>query len=506
MDWPRQFVARIVSLFRTRKLDVELDEELRFHLEMEEREYLRRGMHLEEARSAARRSFGGVEQTKEVYRDARGIPLISDFVQDLRFGLRFLGREPRFTIAAALTLGLGVGALTTIFSVFNVIAIKPPPFTDSDRLVYLWEVKSETGEVVAGRRRQAFDEWAKALESAAWAFNYSSSTKVLVDSVPVYVKGQYVSSNLFETLGVEAMLGRAFSTAQLQTREVVISYGLWQRLYGGDPEVLGRKMVCASGAIDTIVGVMPRHFWVTPWTAHAELWRTFNWRGGGGDADIIGRMWSDYDLDQTRAALEPLAAGERTALGEEAASYVLRVEPLRKMFQFGSVDYPMFRWGEALNLLFGAVVCVLLVAGSNVGALLLSRTATRGREIATRAAVGAGRGRLVRQLLTESLMLGLLGGAVGLVLAYGGVMAFVAAAPDWHPRMTDVTIDARTSVFAIAASLLSVLLFGVTPAVHGVRSDLNTALKQGGRMLRSADQRGSPDQFLPALAIPRLGF
>ncbi len=413
--------------------------------------------------------------------------LEDEMFQDLRYGARMLRKNPGFTFVAALTLAVGIGANTAIFSVVNAVMLRPLPYQDSDRLAMLWTDDPKRSIHEEGTSYLNFLDWRSQSQLFTDMAICSRGNPVVLTggAEPERVKGELVSANLFSLLGVKPALGRAFSLddEQRHARVVVLSYGLWRRRFGAAPDVIGKTLEI-DGQTSQVIGVMPSDFYFP--TKDTRLWEPVTvgryweyvhaerfydtWR-------VVGRLKPHATFDQAQAEMN--AIGQR--LGQtyptphdNFAGFGVNVVPL-------SVQYTGKNLRLALWILLGAVVFVLLIACVNVANLLLARGAAREREFAVRAALGAGRGRLIRQLLTESAFLALASGLLGLGLAALGVRALIALAPSDTPRLDEVTIDPGVLVFTACVSLLTGLLFGLAPAWKVSRSNPNETLKEGGR-------------------------
>ncbi len=472
MGWMRGRVRQLRALFRKAREDRELDAEVRFHVDMETEKNLRLGMDADEARRRALIAFGGTERMKEEVRAARWTRWIEDLLADARYAVRALARRPGFTAAAVTTLALGIGGTTAVFSVVEGVLLRPLPYRDPGRVVRVDAGMGVMGEVLALRGRVA----AFADVEAYGAFGALSLTG---SGEPERLASAAVTPGLFPLLGVEAALGRTFLAKEDEPGSddvVILSHGLWIRRFGGDRSIVGRRIVL-DGVSRAVVGVMPAGFhfpndateaWIPVVTAGLDpgmLW------GAGGyrkvarlrpDATPEGAALEVASLESTMRALLPWAMPDDYWKTPS-------VVPLRDAL-VGGVR-------PTLLILLGAVGLLLLVACANVANLLLSRAAARREEIAVRAALGARRARLVRQLLTESLVLGLLGGVSGLALAVGAVASLRRAFPPELPRLGEVAIDGRVLAFALAASLATGLLFGLVPALRASRSGGGTFLE-----------------------------
>ena len=497
----RAWGSRVADLFRRARRERELAAELDSHLQLHIDDNLRAGMTPAEARRVALVKLGGIEATKERCRDLRGFAGLDRLHQDLRYGVRMLAKHPGFTTVAVLSLALGIGATSTIFSVLNAVVLRPLPFEEPDRLVAIREF-----DPVSGRVRNAI-----VLNFLAWREQNQTFEQIALGmggvglTVPVSAGGgtervqrQQVGAHLFRLLGVEPVLGRWFVAEDFPGRgtssTVIISFGLWQQLFGGDPAALGQELTEGTGLTRTIVGVMPPGFRVLPQsgtTAH-HAWvgqegKYYNPRrqaGGGGTGTVVGRLKRGVSVEQAQAELQTISRGLALDAGIEDTPWHVQVEPLD---QWLSVEY-----AGTLYVLFGAVGCVLLIACLNVATLSLGRAAARRKEMATRLALGAGRLRVVRQLLTESLLLALLGGVLGVGLAVAGIQLFVALAAGWYPPTDEIQVDGMVLGFLLGLSLVTGIVSGVAPALRSSAVNLTDALKAGAQgALRGSRHRVS---------------
>jgi len=399
--------------------------------------------------------------------------------KDIRYGLRSLLKHPTFTAISIVTLALGIGANSAIFSVVNAVVLRPLPYQDSERLAMLWTTKDANLEQPFSfadyndLKLQAKSFSAIGAASPLWSFTLTGNGE------PEPVQGMYFSASMFELLKVAPEKGRAFTADEDRTGGppvVIISRGLWERRFGGDPNVIG-KPVSISGTTATIVGIMPAQFqFLDP---AAELWMPL-WQNQFASSarqvrllSVAGRLNDGVQTSEANAELTNIAQRLESAYPESNRGVSLRVVPLHAQVT-GKVR-------PALFLLFGAVGLVLLIACANIVNLMLVRSAARRREIAVRAALGAGRLRLLRQLLTESITLSLIGGAAGVLIGSWGVNALLALNPIPIPSYNKIGVDMTVLAFTLAASVITGVVFGLAPAWQSLRVDLNSALKEGGR-------------------------
>jgi predicted permease len=486
--------ARLRSLWhvvgRRSRFERDMDDELRFHIESRTADLMRSGLAQDEAARAARLEFGNPEAYQDLCREARRANLLDDAQLDVRFALRNIRRDATLSAAILVTLALGIGATATIFSLVSGVLLRPLPYPDPDRLL----LAGTTGRDGIGRLfGPDYVEWrrqCRACEGVA-AYMGTWAGALAGGAEPDRVRIGHVSDNFFATMGVQPMLGRPFGPADrgrslfndgppTPVNAVVLGYSLWQRRFGGDPGVVGRTLL-VEGDPAPVIGVMPAGF---DFPNKAEAWvpAAISQRRGNSYLQIVVRRQPGAADADVQAELNAIALQLATLVEPDRASKGARVTPLRD-FIVGDVRSPLL-------VFLGAVTLVLLIACANVANLLLAQAATRPKELAIRAALGARRSRIVRQLLTESLLLAGLGGLLGLLLSTWLLRMFVALAPPTVPRLEDVAIDSWVLVFTAGLSILTGLLFGLAPIVRTARPELTRVLHDGsGRTAGSIAQQ-----------------
>jgi putative ABC transport system permease protein len=494
--WIYKLPLRMRSLFHGQKADEELDEELRDHIELKTEQYISQGMTPQQARRAALLEMGGIEKRKEECRDARGVHFLETFAQDLRYGVRMLRKSPGFAAIAIVTLALGIGANTAIFSYVNAWLIKPLPFPQADRLMVLLSHDTKKGWTSNGVTSSAdyFDyekqnsSFEQLVPWTSWYFNLTG------DGPPDRVLGGLVGWNFFQTLGAQPLLGRTFLPQESQpasSHVAIISRGLWESRFAADPRIIGR-VVTVQGETYSIVGVMPANF-------------QFSLMG-------ISNMWAPLAMDDKQrndrgsswfSAFGRLKPGvTQQQAGADLAAISSRLEklyPQTNTNQTTLISSMLFEIGknegtQQIMICFCLVGFVLLIACANVANLMLARASSRAKEFAVRGVLGAGRWRLARQLLTESLLLFTFGGAAGALFGIWGVHWIENAIPDrirgYIVNYGRGTLDLPTFAYTFGIAILCGVLFGLAPAFGSSGLDVNRSLKEsagqisGGRVAR----------------------
>jgi len=484
MSWRREF-SKIQELFRRRKPADDVEEEIRSHLKMEERENLESGMSQEEAYRAAMRRFGNRTLARERSNEMWGWSSAETLFQDLRFGFRQLRRNPGFTAVAVLTLALGIGATTAIFSVVNSVLLQPLPFKDPGQLVQFFETEQAPGNYpLSGADYLDWQTQNRTLEATSvysWPTIMNASGAGEPESAAV-VNSQ---ANFFDVLGVQPLVGRTFEPGEDvagKSRVAVLSYGFWQRHFGGGADTLGKTVVLNDEKY-TVVGVMPRWF---NFRAATDVWLPCDMSPkelgprGNHHWNAMGRLKPGVTLGRARGDLLAISQRLEKQYPDTNNKVHAVLTPLKDTLTGDSK--------ASLLILLGAVMLMLLVACVNVANLQLARASTRYREMALRASLGAGRLRLVRQMLTESILLALAGAVVGILLASWCVRLLESAKSIPIPRANPVQIDGPVLLFAIAVSVLVGILFGLAPALRISELGLNEELKAGAQSVLSAAQ------------------
>jgi putative ABC transport system permease protein len=464
----------------------DIDREMRLHLELQVDANIKAGMSPTEAREKAMRSFGNLNRAVDAAYDVKGGGIFETLAQDIRYGLRMLAKHKAFTSIAIITLALGIGANTAIFSVVNELLLRPLPYRDADRIVTVWEVSPE-GRHQNSTSRANFRAWHEQTHSFNYMAAFSDQRLNLTGTgEPEELSVQFTTPDFFKILGVDPILGRTFLPEDNnagQSPVAVLSYGLWQRRFGGQANLVGQPITLNDTAY-TVIGVMPPSFQFhlkqrSGTGRPAELWTILSMPVGPGANErgrflgTVARLKDGVGVEQAAAEMRTIHARLADAEPQFNKNFSAEVLPLREQF-FGNVRRPLW-------LMLGAVGFVLLIACANVANLLLSLATSREKEIALRSALGARRTRIVRQLLTESLLLALLGSVLGLGFAWLGIKALVAISPRDLVSLQTVGLNLTALAWTLGVSILTGIIFGLAPALHISRLNLNDSLKDGGK-------------------------
>jgi predicted permease len=503
--WITTLASRMRAWFSPGHGDREFASELATHLDMLTDENIRRGMPPEEARRAARIKLGGVTQLKETNHELRGLPFIETFLQDARYALRMLRKNLGFTAVAVLTLALGIGANTAIFSVVYAVLLKPLPYANPNQLVSAFQANTQEGVPETGTSYPNFEEWR--------AQNHVFSELATIDfhqltftgrGEPSEVDTCVVTPEHFALLDVKPLQGRVFFPEDGKRGAppvVIVSENLWRGSLGADPKILGSSIILDKRPF-TVVGIMPASFRSPFINSKPEVWIPLvqdplfgSWmaRRGGHWLAVFGRLKPGVSIAQAQAEMDAISERLASEFPAENKGWTVRLVPMQKEI-VGDVK-------TALLVLLGAVGLVLLIACANIANLLLTRATSRSKEIAVRTALGAGRSRIIRQLLSETAVLGLLGGVIGIALAYGGVRALSSLLPDNLPRVNAIRVDNFVLIFALVLSAIASIAFGLVPALFASKSDIQASLREGGGRSGESGNRRRARSFLAAAEI-----
>lgn len=506
MNSMRILFHRCASLVRRRRLDVELDEELRIHIDLATEDYQARGMPAEEARFEALRSFGGITRVRETYRIQQGLPLLEELVRDVRMAFRGLRKSPGFTFTAFLTFALGIGAVTSVFSVVHGILLKPFAFPDPERLVVLREAVYDP--VVTGDRKAIPNNYRHIMRLKKTSTTIEDVAIFAQQGLSVSLNGEHPgivgtvasSPNLFRVLRVQPLLGRGFTESDAlkgANPVVILSYEAWQKFFGGNGRAIGQTLRI-NGQPASVIGVLPPgmrfpQIMLAPKIAFQETARgallfqaltpsnrDLNADMGNFNYKAIARLKRGVTMAQASAELETLQKSY-TLYAHLPLHFGISLTPLTQDVSSGI--------SGALWLLFAAVAAVLLIGCVNLASLQLARAVNAEREIAVCAALGASKLQLVRSRLSESLLLAIIGGATGAALSFAGVRLLVALVPSNVPRLQEVRVDMPVLVFAAGLSIMAAIIFGTLPALRSLRVQPNAALQ--GSSVRVANVRES---------------
>jgi putative ABC transport system permease protein len=477
--WLRDLYRRARALLRSEAIHSEIDEEMRFHIDMRTDENIKRGMSPEEARRDAERRFGRLTRVKEQGYEVRGGRWLETIWQDCRYGARMLRKNAGFTVVAVLVLALGIGANTSLFSIVNAVLLRPLPFPDAERIVWFDGINLARGITASNMSSADYKDWqqqAGVFDSMA-AYVTGSANLSDEGAEPERVPRVSVTAGFFQTIGIGPALGRALSRedeAQGAEDVALLSHAIWQRRFGASPSVIGNRIMM-NGRPVTIVGVMPEGF---DYPRQSQLWVPLKPERSAEKRDnrylnVLARLKPGVSVEEAEAQVGLISDRLGQQYPETNGGWSVRLTRLH--------ERTVRDVRTSLLLLLGAVGFVLLIACANVANLLLARAASRRREIALRTALGAGRLRVVRQLLTESLLLAALGGVAGLLLSLLLTDLLVAISPANLPRLNEVGMDWRVLGFTAGVVCVVGLLFGLAPALQSSRTDLNEALKEGSR-------------------------
>lgn len=480
----QSLLARLRNRLRRHTVTRDIDEELAFHLAIKERDLRAEGMDEQTAQQAARRALGNPAVWRERLQDTDGASLFDGLLHDLRYGVRLLRQSPSFTLTAIGILALGIGATTAVFSIVNTLLLRQMPFPEPERLVTVWErSQNKDRNVVSPANLRDWEAQSQTLER----FAALTDTRVNVTGdgqQPEEVPGHLATAGLFPTLGLQPLMGRVFTQEEAKPGGplvAVLSHRLWLRRYGADPQVVGRKLIL-NGTPHTVLGVMPAAAQQADrlYSQRAEVWLPLrldpglNYRQQAGRyLAVLARLRPGVSLEAAQAELSLIARRLEEQHRDFNAGWGVNVVPWQE-FQVGAMRKPLW-------VLLGAVFLVLLIACGNVSNLLLSRALVRRREMAVRSALGAGRWRVTRQLLVESLLLAVVGGSLGVLFAVGAVRLLRRYGPENLPRLDLVTVDGQVLAATLLLSLVTGVLFGLAPAAFLTRSGLAGALREGGR-------------------------
>jgi putative ABC transport system permease protein len=485
--WLYTVPLRLRSLFRRHRVDQDLDDELTYHLEQQIRHNTAKGMSAQDARYAALRALGGMQQIKEQCKERRRVNYIEHFLQDLRHGFRQLRRSPGFAVVAILTLALGIGANTAIFSFIDGILLKPLPWDHPEQIVRVMEQNPKGNP--NGISTMNFLDWKNQNTAfSAIAAQAGGSMALTGVDVPVQLHGIRVSASFFEIFTTQPFLGRTFAPDDDQMgkeKVAILSHRLWESQFGSDRSIIGRTIRLDDQPY-TVIGVLTADSsfdrgWVDLWTplvfGPKDMTRDFHWMLA------FARLKPGVSIELARAGMKPIVDRIAHDFPNSNRGWGIAIDPFRQV----AVDTDD-RVG--LLVLLAAVGAVLLIGCANLANLLLARGSQREREIAVRSAIGASRRCLIRQFFAESVLLAFLGGIVGVLLGYGLMRGITAALPPFSvPDFADVRLDLRVLLFSIGVIFVTVVLFGLAPALYGTRVDLANALKEGTRGAGSGRSR-----------------
>ena len=491
--WIQSLASRTHSWLSPRQVEQEFEHELETHLNLLTDENVRRGMAPEDARRAARIRLGGLTQLKATNRELRGLPMIETFLQDTRYAFRMLRKNPGFTAVAVLTLALGIGANTAIFSVVYAVLLKPLPYTNPDQLFTAFQANTQQGIAETGCSYPNFEEWrAQNHVFSELAGIVAHQLTLTGRGEPSVVNTSVVTPELFALLDVKPLAGRIFfpqDGKQGAAPVALMSEELWRGKFGADPKIVGTSINLDKRPF-TVIGIIPAAFRTPFFNTKQEVWiplvqdpvfSIFMPKRGVHLLPALGRLKPGVSVAQAQAEMNAISARLAREFPAENNGWTIRLVPLQKEI-VGDVR-------TELLVLLGAVGLVLLIACANIANLLLTRATARSKEIAVRTALGAGRARIIRQLLSETAVLGLLGGAVGIALAYWGVKALSSLLPSDLPQMNPVRVDYFVLGFALLLSAIAGVAFGLVPAMFAANADIQNTLRETARSGESRSRR-----------------